>query len=268
MLKPKVALVLGAGSARGLAHIGVLQVFEENDVHFDFIVGCSMGAMVGGIYACGTNLYMLDKMIETINHNIFFDVHIPRLGFIAGKKISTFLELMTKKKDFSQLEIPLTLVATDLVNRQKIILEEGVVAEAIRASISIPGVFNPVIKDDMVLVDGAVLDRLPISVAREKGADIIIAIDVSFGGGKKDSIQNTLDVIMVSIDIMQEQQFNTQFELINPACDILIQPKVKDYSPRDFKCSRELINLGREAAQEKLAEIEAKINGFSKVSST
>lgn len=259
MLRPKIGLVLGAGSARGLAHIGVLQVFEENNIPFDFMVGCSMGAMVGGIYASGTNLKMLDKMVETMNHNLFFDVHVPRFGFIAGKKISMFLKLMTKKQEFSNLIIPLSVVATDLITGQRVVIEEGYVAEAIRASISIPGVFNPLVKDDMVLVDGAVTDRLPISVAREKGADIIIAVDVTFGENREVVIKNTLDVIMVSLDIMQKQQF----DLISSDADILIQPKVSSYSPRDFSSSRELIDLGREAALENLPEIDQIINRFS-----
>ncbi len=253
--KPKIALVLGAGSARGLAHIGVLQVFEENNVPFDFIVGSSMGAMVGGIYACGTNLKMLDKMTEAMNHNVFFDVNVPRLGFVAGKKISALLQLMTKKKDFTDLIIPTSMVATDLLRGETIVIEEGSVAEAIRASISIPGVFNPVKKEGMVLVDGGVTERLPISVARDKGADVIIAVDVTFGEGRKVVVRNTLDVIMTSIDIMQKQQF----ELISPTADILIQPKVGGYSSWDFEQARNIIDFGREAAQAKLDEIFSKI---------
>ncbi|HZK43250.1 MAG TPA: patatin-like phospholipase family protein [Syntrophomonadaceae bacterium] len=257
-VKPKIGLVLGAGSARGLAHIGVLQVFEENNIPFDFIVGCSMGAMVGGIYACGTNLQILDKMIESMNHNLLYDVQVPRLGFIAGKKISAFLELMTKKKEFDDLIIPMSIIATDLIRGEKVIIEEGLLAEAIRASISIPGVFHPIKKDDMVLVDGAVIDRLPIDVAREKGADIIIAVDVTFGEGKKVVINNTLDVIMTSLDIMQKEQF----DIISSSVDILIQPKVGGFSSRSFDCSRDLIDLGREAAEDKLEEILAKISGY------
>ncbi|NLB89140.1 MAG: patatin family protein [Syntrophomonadaceae bacterium] len=254
--RPKVALVLGAGSARGLAHIGVLQVFEENNIPFDLIVGSSMGAMVGGIYACGTNLKMLDRMIESLNPNTFFDVHIPRLGFVAGKKISAFLQLMTKKKEFNELIVPLSVLATDLISSNKVVIEEGPVAEAIRASISIPGVFNPVKKDGMVLVDGAVTDRLPISVAQEKGADIIIAVDVTFGEGKRVVIKNTLDVIMTSLDIMQKQHF----DIVSSNADILIQPKVGGFSSRDFDCSRELIDLGRQAAEDKLEAIAKVLN--------
>lgn len=257
--RPRIGLVLGAGSARGLAHIGVLQVFEEHKVPFDFIVGSSMGAMVGGVYACGTNLKMLDKLVETMDHNQFLDVKVPRFGFIAGKKVAALLELMTKKKEFNDLLIPMSVVATDLLTEETIVMEEGSLAQAIRASISIPGVFNPVRKDNMVLVDGGVKDRLPISVARDKGADIIIAVDVTFGEGRKVVIRNALDVIMASIDIMQKQQF----DVISTTADILIQPRVGGYSSWDFEEARIIMDLGREAAEAKLEEIFGKINAFT-----
>jgi len=253
----KIALVLGAGSARGLAHIGVLQVLNENNIPVDLIVGCSMGAMIGGIYSCGTDLKMLDKMIEYMDTSIFFDIQVPRMGFIADKKINTLLNLLTRNKMFKDINIPLSVVATDLISGQRIILEEGQVAEAIRASISIPGIFSPVKRNEMVLVDGAVIDRLPIEVARIKKADVIIAVDVTFCSGKKVTINNTLDVIMTSLDIMQRQQF----DLIKDQAEILIQPEVGNFSPRDFEKSRELVDIGRLATEKKLDEIIHKING-------
>ena len=254
--KPYVALVLGAGSARGLAHIGVIQVLLENQVPFDVIVGSSMGAMVGGIYASGTDIYMLDQMVEHMNQGVLYDVNLPRLGFMAGKKINTFLDLLTKKQSFDQLHTPLLVVATDLVTGERVVIEEGSVTKAIRASISIPGIFRPVRDGEMILVDGAVTDRLPITVARERGADLVIAVDVTFCGGKQVVIRNTWDVIMTSLDILQRQQF----EAVSPQADILIQPAVAGYSPRDFERSRELVDLGRAAALEKIEDIKSAIH--------
>ena len=253
--KPHVALVLGAGSARGLAHIGVIQILLENQVPFDMIVGSSMGAMVGGIYASGTDIYMLDQMVEHMNQGVLYDVNLPRLGFMAGKKINTFLDLLTKKQSFDQLHTPLLVVATDLVTGERVVIEEGSVTKAIRASISIPGILRPVRDGEKILVDGAVTDRLPITVARERGADLIIAVDVTFCEGKKVVIRNTWDVIMTSLDIMQKQQFDA----ISPQADILIQPAVGGYSPRDFERSRELVDLGRQAAQESVDAIQTLI---------
>lgn len=254
--RPEVALVLGAGSARGLAHIGVLQVLAENNIPLDLVVGSSMGAMVAGIYACGADLKMLDRMIEYMNTNILYDIRVPRMGFIAGKKITTFLELLTKNKNFEELDFPLAVVATDLISGEKIVIEEGSVAEAVRASISIPGVFHPVRKDGQVLVDGAVTDRLPVQVAIDRGYEMIIAVDVTYCPGKIPVINNSIDVILTSLDIMQKPHF----DYVSKLASILIQPAVGGYSSQDFDCSRELVDLGREAALEKLPEILKAIN--------
>jgi len=247
---PRVVLVLSAGSAKGLAHIGVLQVLEENKIPIDYIVGCSMGAMVGGLYACGIDFIMLEKMLAHINTNSFFDVHMPRKGFIAGKKIDTFLDLLTKRKSFDQLKIPATFVATDLVSGQEILLEEGSVAEAIRASISIPGVFYPVERGNLVLVDGAVVDRFPIEIARSKGADIIIGSDVLVKLDQN-QIKNVMDVIMVSLDLMQMRQYDPIYN----EHEFVIKPPIAGFSSRDFHKANELIKLGRSATQAKIPEI-------------
>lgn len=259
MHKPRVALVLGAGSARGLAHIGVLQVLLENRIPFDLIVGSSMGAMVGSIYACGANVYMLDKMVEHMNTRILFDVGVPRLGFITGNRVSDFLDLLTKKKTFADLELPVAVVATDLISGRRIILSEGPVTEAVRASISLPGIFSPVVKDDMVLVDGAVSDRLPIQVAQQMGADLVIAVDVTFGPGRKPIINNTMDVILASLDIMSKHHFDS----VLSGADILIQPKVGHIMPKEFDRSREAVDLGRKATEARIAEIKDMIEVFS-----
>jgi NTE family protein len=256
--RPQIALVLGAGSARGLAHIGVLQVFEENHIPFDFIVGSSMGAMVGGIYACGADMKMLGRMLAHLDSRLFFDVQLPRMGFISGKRIKELLNLLTKKKSFEETSIPLLVVATDLLTGQEVVLEEGSITEAIRASISIPGIFHPVKRDEMVLVDGAVVNRLPVEVARSRGADLVIAVDVTFGEGRMVSINNTMDVILTAIDIMQKMQF----DLIYDKADILIQPPVGRFASKDFEKSQEIIQLGRQAAEAKVDEIKTVLRGW------
>ncbi len=257
--QPVVGLVLGAGSARGLAHIGVLQVLKENGIDIDFIVGSSMGAMVGAIYASGADIYLLEKMLECMNTNLMIDVQVPRYGFVSGKRIDAFLTLLTKNKSFDQLDPPVVVVATDLITGEKVIFDQGVVTEAVRASISIPGVFTPVRRDDMVLVDGAVIDRLPVEVAKDRGADIIIAVDVTFGPDKKVVIKNTIDVIMTALDIMQKHHF----ELIGSQADILIQPAVGNFTGRDFECSKDIIALGRTATLDKIEDIKQRISNFA-----
>lgn len=253
--KPKVGLVLGAGSARGLAHIGAIQVLEENQIPIDFIVGCSIGAMVGGIYAAGAKIHMLDKMIEAMDTSLLFDLRIPRLGFMEGRKVHYFLDLLTKQKTFADLDVPLIAVATDLISGESVVLQEGPVADAIRASISIPGVFNPVPKDNMILVDGAVANRLPVDVALKQGADMVIAVEVNYTHAREVVITNAMDVILTSLDIMQRPQF----EIVSSQADVLIKPEVGHFSSRDFNKSRQLVELGRSATEAKLGDIKQKL---------
>ena len=252
MDKPKMGLVLGAGSARGLAHVGVLQVLEEQGIPFDFIVGSSMGAMIAGIYGSGTDIKILGKVFEQIDLGRFFEIGIPHMGFINGTKINEFLKLLTKKQSFDDLALPVYMVATDLYTGTTVVRNEGVVAEAIRARICIPGKFRPVPWDHMLLVDGAVTDRVPVEAASQLGADIIIAVDVKFGAEKKIVINNTLDVILTSLDIMQKQQLDT----ITNKADVLIQPAVAGYNSWDFNKAHEIIALGREAALAKLGQLQ------------
>lgn len=255
--RPRVGLVLGSGSARGLAHIGVIQVLEENHIPFDFIVGSSIGAMVGGIYAAGADIKMLDKMMECMDTSILLDFRLPGMGFVEGNRIKYFLDLMTKNKRFSDLRLPLIAVATDLISGERVLMEEGPVSDAIRASISIPGVFQPVVRDGMVLVDGAVADRLPVEVARERGAEIIIAVEVNYTHAREIVINNTMDVILTSLDIIQKPQF----EMVSQQADILIKPEVGHFSSRDFNKSRLLVDLGRRAAEGRLQELQRLILG-------
>lgn len=257
--KPKIALVLGAGSARGLAHIGVLQVLTANGIYPDIIVGSSMGAMVGGVYACGADLIMLEKMIANIDTRSFFDVKVPRMGFVAGKKISALLNLLTKNKQFEALDILLQVVATDLLSGQTVVLDKGSVAEAIRASISIPGIFHPIKRDDMILVDGAITDRLPVDIAIKNKADLVIAVDVTFSEDRSVEIRNVFDVIMSSLDLMQKNHFKASAE----NTDFLLQPKVGCFSSSDFNKSNRIIEMGRQAGQEQIKAILAAVKELS-----
>lgn len=257
--KKKVGLALGAGSARGLAHIGVLQVLMENQVPIDLIIGSSMGAMVGGVFACGGDMKMLGKMVDSMDNRMFFDIGIPRMGFVQGRRVRSLLQLLTKNRRFDEADPELVVMATDLISGQGIAIDEGSIAEAVRASISIPGVFKPVEKEDMILVDGAVSHRLPVSVARERGCDLVIAVDVTCGEDRRVVINNTIDVFMTAIDIM----IRDNFELTADKGDILIQPAVGNYASGDFNYAPKIIELGRQAAEAQLEEILEKIKAVT-----
>ncbi|MGE5397808.1 MAG: patatin-like phospholipase family protein [Chitinophagales bacterium] len=242
----KIALVLGAGGARGLAHLGVIQVLLEESIPFDFIVGCSMGAIVGALYGAGADPYFLGKMLVNMNLSRFWDVRVPRMGFISGTRIEELIRLLTKERNFEQLDPPVAVVATDVETGEKVVIQEGSVSKAVRASMSIPGIFVPVKYKDRLLVDGAVAERLPIVTARELGADIVLAVDVVFAENLKTKVKNTLDVILQSIEILERQIFEN---ITRNQADVLIQPKLGHIASNDFEKVEECVQAGRESTK-------------------
>ncbi len=250
MDRPKIGLALGSGGARGFAHLGIIKVLDENKIPIDYIAGSSMGSLVACFYASGLDLKRIYKLAASFKRKYYLDFTVPKMGFIAGKRIKEFIRLFTKGKRLEELNIPVSVVATDLTKGEKVVFTEGSIAEAVRSSISIPGIFVPEKKDGRILVDGGVIDRVPVSVVKEMGADIVIAVDVS--RVKTDAeIKNIYDVIMQSLDIMQmELVENRQI-----ASDIMIRPQVEKYSARAFTNIEEIILMGEEEAQKHIAQI-------------
>lgn len=252
-VRPKVGLALGSGGARGIAHLGVLQVFEENGIPVDIITGSSMGSVVGGIYACGTNVKLLCKMAPLLNEKEYFDIVLPRKGgFLRGEKFKELIRILTKNYNFSQTKIPFACVAVDIENGELVELSEGNLAHAIRASISIPGVFEPHQWNNRLLMDGGVLSRVPALTARNMGADIVIGVDVGYRGDTEPKrLTKMLDVLYAASDIMS-WEIARQCE---KDADYLILPKVRHIDPRTFHQSEECIELGRQAALDALDDI-------------
>jgi NTE family protein len=180
---PKVGLALGSGSARGWAHIGVIQALTEAGIQVDYIAGTSMGALVGAVFASGNIATLKEVALQLDWKQIlhFFDVVFPRSGLIDGKKVTDFMRNHVQRKNIEELRLPFSAVSTDLVTGQEVVIKEGDVIEAVRASISIPGIFTPVRKDSMILVDGGLVNPVPVSVVRSMGADFVIAVDLNKG---------------------------------------------------------------------------------------
>lgn len=181
-LKKTVGLVLGSGSSRGWAHIGAIEALEDENIPIDLIVGCSVGAYVGAIYASGSLKSLKDFVLRMDGKKVFsyFDIVFPRSGLLNGtKRLRELFSMHTKVQNFSELKIPLTMVATDLETGQKVVINSGSILDALRASMSIPGLFAPAKLKNRWLVDGGLLEPVPVSVARAVGADIVIAVDLS-----------------------------------------------------------------------------------------
>lgn len=255
--RPKIGLALSSGASRGLAHIGVMKVLEENHIKPDFISGSSIGAMIGALYCCGINMDMLIKICKNMRTDIWIDPAVSKKGILAGKKVEEFIRLLTKNKKIEDLEIPLRIVSTDLIKAKRYVFSSGYIWEAVRASISIPGIFCPIEMDDMVLVDGGVIDRVPVSLCKDMGSDIVIAVDVT--KGEHETIpKNFLEVIMQSLETMENEIAKNC--LIN--ADIYISPIIKNINPLDFTHVDLCIEEGIKATDEALPKIKEIINGF------
>ncbi|MEG1656182.1 MAG: patatin-like phospholipase family protein [Christensenellaceae bacterium] len=163
--RKKVGLALGGGAARGFAHIGVLKVLKENNIPIDYIAGCSMGALVGGIYASWCDLDLLQNLAVVFDQKKYFDFALSSKGYVRGNKIQELVKLMTKNIDINQTKIPFSCIATCIEDCELVRFVQGPIHEAVRASISIPGVFLPHVIDGKSYIDGCVIDRTAIDAA-------------------------------------------------------------------------------------------------------
>lgn len=257
MHRPKIGLALGSGGARGFAHLGAIKVLQEEGIPIDMIAGSSMGAMVGCFYAAGLEMERLYKFSTAFKRKYYLDFTVPKMGFIAGKRVKDLIRLLTHGKNLEDLTIPVSVVATDLMSGEKVIFDKGPVADAVRASISIPGIFVPEKLNGRLLVDGGVVDRVPVSVVKEMGADIVIAIDVSHVKANTE-ITSIYDVIMQSLDILQ-------MELVSHRVidsDFIIKPRVEMYSSKAFTNIEEMIKIGEEEMKKHTSEIKQFIKNW------
>jgi NTE family protein len=177
----KIGLALGSGSARGWAHIGVIRALSEAGIRVDYVAGTSIGALVGAVYAAG-NIDTLEEVVLELDWKqiaYFFDVVFPKSGLIDGKKVADFVRNHVQEKNIEELVIPFRAVSTDLATGREVVLNQGDIIEAVRASISVPGIFTPVKRDGAILVDGGMVNPIPVSVVREMGADFVIAVDLT-----------------------------------------------------------------------------------------
>lgn len=250
MEKPTVGLALGSGGARGFAHLGVIKALVDHSIPIDMIAGSSMGALVGCFYAFGHDVDKLIKLSKAFHRKHYLDFTIPKMGFISGKRLKSFIRLFMQGKRLEQLSIPVAVIATDLHTGEKMVFREGQAEEAIRASISIPGIFVPEKIKGRLLIDGGVSDRVPTAAVREMGANIVIGVDVSRINTRAD-IQTIYDVIMQSIDILQMEIIAAR----EMEADVMILPPVEHVNARSFRNIEEIIHIGEEAALLKLPEI-------------
>ena len=253
-MRKKVGLALGAGSAKGFAHIGVLQAFEEAGIPIDMISGSSMGAIIGGIYSVGTDLDMLQRFITSIKLYDYLDVKLPLTGgLLKGERLQELVRVFTHNKTFAQTKIPFCCAVVDAAAGKLDILEEGPLHESIRASMSMPGFFEPVQLNGKTYVDGGVLERVPCKTLRDHGMDVVIGVDVGYHGDSKDvSDYGAYSILNHTISLMQWELTKYRRE----EADIMLVPEVLFVSGR-FQTDQAsaTVEEGRRAALEALPAI-------------
>ncbi|MBL4596326.1 MAG: patatin-like phospholipase family protein [Robiginitomaculum sp.] len=287
-IRPKIGLVLGGGGALGLSHVGVIQRLEEEGIFADIVVGTSIGAVVGATYTSGYSGPELSVLVDDLDwKNMFVDAsHRSRLNFrrkqddvdfpirlkigidqdglklprgaIEGQKLYFELTRLINARNpgarFSNLNRPFKAIATNLENKQTVVLSDGDLTRAVFASMAVPGLLAPVQIGDRLLVDGGLANNLPVSIARAMGADIIIAVDLSRPLKTADEIGNVFDVVEQIVNFVTLQQ--TEIEIDNLSeVDILVRPDLSGFSPAGFERGRELITVGRDAINAVLPQI-------------
>ncbi len=257
MRRKKIGLALGSGAARGMAHVGVLEALEREGVPVDMIAGTSAGAAVGALYACGkTAPEMVRIALELEKYRLprFIDPSLPRSGFIKGKKIKDLItSFIGGDVRFSDLKIPFACVAADIDTGEEVVINRGSVPEAVRASISLPAIFAVVKNSGRYLVDGGLVNPVPVSVVKKMGADFVIAVNVmpdvadrARRTGEEKGRRKEPGIIHVLMQTLYINAHSLVRESMEGA-DVAIEPLLKDLSAGDFRKTHECIRLGREA---------------------
>ncbi len=258
--KPVVGLVLGAGAARGFAHIGVIKALEAQGVRPDIVVGSSAGSVIAALLASGLTGNDMNRLALNLDEATIADWGLPFAGrfggLIKGDALQNMVNREVQNKTIEQMRIPLGIVATDLQSGKGVLFRTGNTGLAVRASCSVPGVFQPAVISGKEYVDGGLVAPVPVSYARQMGATLIIAVNISSEPVHQDA-SGTLGVLQQTISIMQRSI--NQYEL--KSADIVIQPQLKQMSGGDFKSRNAAILAGEAATQEQMALIKEKLKG-------
>ncbi|MCL2150538.1 MAG: patatin-like phospholipase family protein [Dehalococcoidia bacterium] len=266
MSKKKIGLALGGGIARGLAHIGVLEVLAKESIPIDIITGTSAGAVIGALYAAGVSPAIMREYVSNFNLTrrwrlVDPKLPVPKNGFIQGERITKEMKsLMGGDKTFTELITPFACVACDIIRGEEVVLSHGSVCKAVHASFAFPVVFNPVKLNGRYLVDGGIINEVPVSVARDMGAEFVIAVDVipqqiNHACPKEDrrggSPPGLMTVVMNTLDIINMRCAKTC--LFN--ADVIIAPQTANFTITDFGKAGALILEGEMAAIDAISDI-------------
>lgn len=251
---PRIGLALGGGAARGFAHIGVLQVLEEQGIKPDLIVGTSAGSVVATLYAAGKTPTELGQMAMTLDESSITDWVFPGRSLLKGEALARFVRKSTGGRQIESMRLPLGIVAADLKSGQPILFRRGDPGVAVRASSAVPAVFEPVKIGGREYIDGGAVSPVPVRFARQMGADVIIAVDIS-AIPEGQSTRGAVDILMQTFNIMG----HTISQLEMSDADVVLRPKLEGIGSTDFSARRLSILAGREAALMALPQLRDKL---------
>ena len=257
--KPKIGLALGGGGARGIAHLGVWQRLTELDIPVRCIAGTSIGAIAGAIIAAGR----VDEALRWCAEpdwkkfpKLIFDTKLSTKGLTSGSQVEKLLAELVVAEDFSELAMPFAAVATDLRSGEAVVMRDGDLISAVRASMSIPGVFRPVERDGRVLIDGQLVNPVPVDACRAMGADVVVAVDINPPDVEADAKPfddlNIVDVLVGTLTIFNCEM--TRRTLVESRPDVVIRPDVGRVLALDFRNAARLVEIGRAAVDEDVAD--------------
>jgi len=251
---PRIGLALGGGAARGFAHIGVIQVLEEAGIKPQLVVGTSAGSLVAALYAAGKSGAELGMLALGMDESAITDWAFPGRGVIRGEALARYVREQTGGRSIEQLKLPLGIVATDLDSGQAILFQRGDPGVAVRASSAVPAVFQPVKIGDREYVDGGLVSPVPVRFARQMGAELVLAVDISSppeGQATGDAVRLLLQTFAI-----MGKSINA-FELRD--ADVVLRPRLQGVGSADFASRQRAITAGRDAALAGLAELRARI---------
>lgn len=265
----KVGLALSGGGARGFAHIGVLAVLEEEGIPIDMMAGTSIGAIIGAFYTAGKDIAEIEEIALNLTRRrilSLIDPTLPRTGFIKGQKVKAWLRSIIGDIDFEHLKMPFACVATDITTGEEVVIKQGSVVEGVRASASIPVIFAPAKWQGRYLVDGGLVDLVPVRVLREMGADFVIAVNVnSYNADQSQGMNqeqptnskapNIFNIVRRTLNIMEYQAAMSSLK----QAEVTITPQVGHIRPGNFRQTRKCILLGQRAARHTIPKIKEQL---------
>ena len=249
--RPKIGIALGGGFARGMAHIGILKVFEEEDIPIDFVGGTSVGAVIGAAFCSGVSAKELEEIGALVKFSDFARYTISRYGLCSNDRLSHLLSKILKVKTFEELRIPLLVTATEFLTGESVIFTKGALIERVRASCAYPGVFTPVTVDGKLMVDGLLAHSVPATPLKHMGAEKIVSVYFNAHWVRSGGPKHVLDIIGQCFSIAQANMSC----LWRADTDVCLEPEVAEFGFDDFAKTSELVKVGEAAARAALPQI-------------